>query len=222
MNKLIRRKLIGFTLIELLVVIAIISILATILVPAVQNGLVQAKLASVMSNGRNIYLAIASRDMEDVLSTERAWPASTGKGSDPEEEYADSTAYFEWMVTNGLLNVDFSFFAAPGVSAELSTNVADFAAENNAWAITADVGTSTKDTTPVLMTRNIGDGSGGDLTKLPDPETDSANLNSDVEPFGDKGGVVVRKGGAANKLKKNFDGERFNSSGEDNLILYPE
>ena len=222
MNKLIRRKLTGFTLIELLVVIAIISILATILVPAVQNGLVQAKLASVMSNGRNIYLAIAARDMEDVLSTERAWPASTGGGSVPEEEYADSTTYFEWMVTNGLLNVDFSFFAAPGVSAALSTNVADFAAENNAWVITADVGTSTKDTTPVLFTRNLGDGSGGNLTKLPDPDGKSANLSADVEPFGDKGAVVIRKGGAANKVKKNFDGKTFNSGGEDNPVLYPE
>jgi len=126
------------------------------------------------------------------------------------------------VFTNNLLNVDFSFFSAPGMPSEASTNYNEFVAEENAWAITEGVKSSTKDTTAVLFTRNLGDGSGGELSTLPDPENGTANLNPDVEPFGDKGGAIVLKGGSTFTVKKNFDLQRFNSSGQDNEILYPE
>lgn len=58
-TKIHKRARAGFTLIELMILVAIIGILAAIAIPAYQNYVVKAKIASAMSSVQGLKIAIA-------------------------------------------------------------------------------------------------------------------------------------------------------------------
>ena len=223
MSKLWRNKHFrAFTLIELLVVIAIIAILAAILVPAVSDALLRGRMTQVMSNGKNMYTALFAKEMEDAVFMRAAPYPNSGNTN---MVFANSTDFFRWIVTGGVMNVSFSFFAAPGVPpANDSTNFAD---ANNAWCASEGVGEGTADGTPLLFTRNLnitslGDTdvkTGGDITKVM-PVTSKYGAHENT-PFLDKAMVVVFKGGAALSLRQKDVIENFNKLGATNDVLRP-
>ncbi|MBI4023543.1 MAG: type II secretion system protein [Verrucomicrobia bacterium] len=99
----------GFTLVELLVVIAIISILAALLLPAIQNARDRAKEAACVNNIKQIYLlcSLYANDNRDYLPSswyidERqwvVWSADWSWGADPHPNgypHVTFKTYIDW------------------------------------------------------------------------------------------------------------------------------
>ena len=191
---MMKRKVFGFTLIELLVVIAIIAMLAAILVPAVNKALLSAAMVQTVSNGKGIYTAAFSSQMDDVVlgSGYSAWPSNA----------ATSTEYFKNLVTSGVMTVSFDFFAARGVPPAKSSDPTAFSGVNNAWNLVNFVGGDPLEGTTWLYTKN------GPATVPTSPGQITLQA---VEPFGVAGMVAVLKGGSSFSLKgKQLTGEYMN------------
>lgn len=188
----------GFTLIELLVVIAIIAILAAILVPAVTKALDSGKMTQVMNNGRAIYVSIFAQIIDDQV---------TAVGSSfPQADVGTSTAYFQDLMDDEVMNVAASFFSAPGLPAPADPKT--LTADANAWRLVAGMSEATPDGTTFLCTKNYTEAG------LPTDAAAEIALSETVYPFQTKGVVVVQKGGRALKLAgvKQLVGGNFNSS----------
>ncbi len=179
------RKVKGFTLVELLVVIAIIAVLAALLFPAVQGVLLRGRATGVLNNGRQLYTALFASITD---------PGSIAGGSalafqyPRSDDWNDSTEYFTFLVTNGIVSVNFDFFAAPGVPpSDPPDDPAAFNSENNAWCMVADLRERDSDSLPLFFTRNL------TMTALnQDPE-----LDEDEHPFQSRLMISVSKGGGA-------------------------
>ena len=181
----------AFTLIELLVVIAIIAVLASFAVPAITSALTKGQLVGTVNNARQYYLAGYQMALDGNTNADinYNWPG------DYNPAVATLSAYSGKLVTNQYLKTGdlAKLLSGPGaiVGATSTTDA-------------AGVVTVTLTGTPGLKVYELKDGdSANTIFAVSANYTYNTALTTTTSPFGDKGFVVIRKGGDCLSLRKN-------------------
>lgn len=187
----------GFTLIELLVVITIIGILMTMVLPAVNKAILQARLTKMTNDGKKFIESVSIAGADSAYTLRAYGLPAYGTTTVVSNNVFESTRdYFVYVVTQEIMSVNWSFFAGPGIVP--AKDVASFTGTNHAWRLVGDVTESYPETAPVMFSKNLS------LTTLGEQITANASGHPDkvveIPPFGTKGVVVVTKGFSAMKM----------------------
>jgi prepilin-type N-terminal cleavage/methylation domain-containing protein len=181
----------AFTLIELLVVISIIAILAALAVPAITNALTKGQLTGTMNNARQLYLAGFQMATDGAANSD---PNYTWPGDDPAmAESSSLQAYCEKLIQNDYLK--------PG---DLQKMLSAPGATLTASATGASPPTLTLTGTSALKVYKVRDvDASNTIFATTSNYVYNARPTATAAPYGDKGFVIIRKGGDAATFRKN-------------------
>src|SRR5260370_36160783 len=181
----------AFTLIELLVVIAIIAVLASFAVPAITSALTKGQLVGTVNNARQFYLAGYQMALDGNTNADinYNWPG------DYTPAVTTLSAYSSRLVTNQYLKTGDLAKLLSGPGAIVGATSTTDAAGTTTVVLTG---------TPGLKVYRILDGdSANTILAISANYTYNTALPTATSPFGDKGFVVIRKGGDCLSLRKN-------------------
>ena len=184
-----RKSSAAFTLIELLVVISIIAILAALAVPALTNALTKGQMTGTMNNARQLYLAGFQMATDGATNSDPnySWP---GDGTPPKT----LAEYFTKLVQNDYLKPGDlqKIVNAPGAVCTVTTTGA---------GTDATVTMSGTSALKIYLVQDVN--ASNTLFAATTNFVYNKELDPKAAPYGDKGFVVLRKGGDAGTFKKN-------------------
>lgn len=195
----------AFTLIELLVVISIIAILAALAVPALTNALNKGQMTGTMNNARQMYLAGFQMATDGAANSDSnySWPGDDANMASL-GDYCTKLVQNDYLKAGDLQKI----LNAPGANCTVTSSA------GNPPTVTLAGNSALK----VYKVKEI-DASNTVFAVSANYSYNTA-LTSTGVPYGDKGFVVMRKGGDAAVFRKNQataagfgnDGRKFQST----------
>jgi prepilin-type N-terminal cleavage/methylation domain-containing protein len=180
----------AFTLIEMLVVISIIAVLAAFAVPALTSALTRGQMTGTMNNARQLYLAGQQMALDGAANSD---PTLVWPGDDP-VNITNLETYCERLVQNDYLKPGDlqKLLNAPGTTCTVTV---------------ADPGPPMDLTlagNPGLKVFKVKESHSSNVVFAESANyTYNTALDPTLNPFGDRGFIVQRKGGDASILRKN-------------------
>jgi prepilin-type N-terminal cleavage/methylation domain-containing protein len=196
----------AFTLIEMLVVIAIIATIAAFAVPALTSALSKGQMTGTMNNARQLYLAGYQMALDGASNSDgnRAWPGDYASGVTTLQQYVEKLVQNDYLKGGDLGKI----LTAPGASCSATTS----GTPPPSVALAGTPGVKVYKVKDADPSNTIFSASAN--------YTYNTALTNATSPYGDKGFIVVHKGGDGVVLRKNNasvtdygnDGQKFQAA----------